>query len=246
VRIALVEDDPVMVELLSLWLEEAGHHCTSYQGGLEFIREAKNESYDVVLLDWLMPNISGEEVLTRLKQQAEWDTPIVFVTSRDSEEDMVRMLNQGADDYIVKPVHQPVLLARVNAVARRAHKVSPQDVIDIQEFRIDQNARVITRQGEPIKLTEKEFKLVTFIFQNVGRLLSRNHILSSVWGYDSNLNTRTVDTHMSRIRKKLELFPENGWRLTSIYHQGYRLEQINPDEEGYSHESEMPGHKEHS
>ncbi|MGD8577629.1 MAG: helix-turn-helix domain-containing protein, partial [Thiohalophilus sp.] len=74
----------------------------------------------------------------------------------------------------------------------------------------------------------------------------RNHILSSVWGYDSDLNTRTVDTHMSRIRKKLELFPENGWRLTSIYHQGYRLEQINPDEESYSHESEMPGHKEHS
>lgn len=245
-RIALVEDDPVMVELLSLWLEEAGHHCTGYQGGLEFIREAKNESYDVVLLDWLMPNISGEEVLARLKQQAEWDTPIVFVTSRDSEEDMVRMLNQGADDYIVKPVHQPVLLARINAVARRAHKVPPQDVIDIQEFRIDQNARVITRHGDSIKLTEKEFKLVTFIFQNVGRLLSRNHILSSVWGYDSNLNTRTVDTHMSRIRKKLELFPENGWRLTSIYHQGYRLEQINPDEEGYSPESEISGHKEHS
>lgn len=235
-RIALVEDDSVTADLLSLWLEEAGHHCTCYHDGLEFIKGAKNESFDVVLLDWLMPYFSGEQVLARLKKQAEWDTPIVFVTARDSEEDMVKMLNQGADDYIVKPVHKPVLLARVNAVARRAQKMAPQDIIDINEFRIDQNARVVTRYGEPVKLTEKEFKLVTFIFQNVGRLLSRNHILSSVWGYDSSLNTRTVDTHMSRIRKKLELFPEHGWRLSSIYHQGYRLEQVNPEEEGYYHE----------
>lgn len=230
-RIALIEDDPTMAELLCLWLQEAGHHCTAYLDGLEFIKEAKNESFDVVLLDWVMPNISGEEVLKRLKSQAEWDTPIIFVTSRDSEEDMVHMLNQGADDYIAKPVHKPVLLARIQAVTRRAQKQAPQDVMDIGEFRIDQHARLITRHGEPIKLTEKEFKLVAFIFQNVGRLLSRNHILSAVWGYDSSLNTRTVDTHMSRIRKKLELFPEHGWRLNSIYHQGYRLEQVSADED---------------
>lgn len=230
-RIALVEDDPAMAELIALWLEDAGHDCLHYSEGLEFVRQARNESFDVVLLDWLLPNISGEEVLARLKRQAEWDTPIVFVTARDSEEDMVKMLNQGADDYLVKPLHQPVLLARINAVTRRVYKGGAQDVLTLNEFRIDPESRLITRHGEPVKLTEKEFKLVTLIFQNVGRLLSRDHILSSVWGYDASLNTRTVDTHVSRIRKKLELFPERGWRLSSIYHQGYRLEQIHPDEQ---------------
>ena len=225
-RIALVEDDPSMAELITLWLEEAGHDCCCYQEGLEFIRDARNESFDVVLLDWLLPNLSGEEILSQLRELAEWDTPIVFVTSRDSEDDMVRMLNQGADDYLVKPIHQPVLLARINAVTRRLQKGNTQEVLSLNEFRIDPESRLITRHGEPVKLTEKEFKLVTLIFQNVGRLLSRDHILSSVWGYDSSLNTRTVDTHISRIRKKLELFPEQGWRLSSIYHQGYRLERI--------------------
>ena len=225
-RIALVEDDPSMAELITLWLEEAGHDCVCYQEGLEFIRDARNESFDVVLLDWLLPNLSGEEILSQLRELAEWDTPIVFVTSRDSEDDMVRMLNQGADDYLVKPIHQPVLLARINAVTRRLQKGNTQEVLSLNEFRIDPESRLITRHGEPVKLTEKEFKLVTLIFQNVGRLLSRDHILSSVWGYDSSLNTRTVDTHISRIRKKLELFPEQGWRLSSIYHQGYRLERI--------------------
>jgi len=232
VHIALVEDDPAMLELLVLWLEEAGHECSCYQEGLEFIRQASHKNFDVVLLDWLLPNFSGEQILSRLKHQAEWDTPIVFVTARDSEEDMVRMLNQGADDYLVKPIHRPVLLARINAVTRRSHRAGVQDVFTLNEFRVDQESRLITRHDEPIRLTEKEFKLVNLMFQNVGRLLSRDYILSSVWGYDASLNTRTVDTHVSRIRKKLELFPERGWRLSSIYHQGYRLEQIPPEEQG--------------
>ncbi|MFO8024689.1 response regulator transcription factor [Thiohalophilus sp.] len=230
-RIALVEDDSAMAELLSLWLEEAGHECLGYQEGQDFLRRARHESFDVVLLDWFLPNLSGEEVLARLKRQPDWDTPIIFVTARDSQEDMVRMLNQGADDYLVKPIHQPVLLARINAVTRRSNKSSQQDALTLNEFTIDPDSRVITRYGEPVKLTEKEFKLVILLFHNVGRMLSRDHILSSVWGYDASLNTRTVDTHISRIRKKLELFPEQGWRLSSIYHQGYRLEQIPPEEQ---------------
>ncbi|TDX98147.1 response regulator transcription factor [Thiohalophilus thiocyanatoxydans] len=231
-HIALVEDDPAMLELLVLWLEEAGHDCVCYREGQEFIRQASHKNFDVVLLDWLLPNLSGEQILSRLKHQAEWDTPIVFVTARDSEEDMVRMLNQGADDYLVKPIHQPVLMARINAVTRRSHKAATEGGFTLNEFRVDPESRLVTRHEEPIKLTDKEFKLVTLMFQNMGRLLSRDYILSSVWGYDASLNTRTVDTHVSRIRKKLELFPEQGWRLSSIYHQGYRLEQISAEEPG--------------
>lgn len=218
-----------MAELVDLWLQEAGHECVWYREGQEFLHQARKGNFDVVLLDWLLPNLSGEEILARLRRQSDWDTPIVFVTARDSEEDMVRMLNQGADDYLVKPVHQPVLMARIHAVTRRSSKPNAQGVISLNEFQIDPESRLVTRHGEPVKLTEKEFKLANLIFQNVGRLLSRDHILSSVWGYDSSLNTRTVDTHMSRIRKKLELFPEHGWRLSSIYHQGYRLEQIHAE-----------------
>ena len=229
-RIALIEDDSQMAELLSLWLEEAEHSCKYYNNGLDFIKDSKSESFDVVLLDWMMPNITGDEVLGKLKQQPDWDTPIIFVTSRNSEEDMANMLNQGADDYITKPVRKQELLARISAVTRRTLKGNESNIIDVGAYHIDQNARSVTLNGEPIKLTEKEFKLVVFIFQNIGRLLSRNHILASVWGYESDVNTRTVDTHMSRIRKKLELLPEKGWRLISIYHQGYRLEQVNPED----------------
>jgi DNA-binding response OmpR family regulator len=228
VRIALVEDDPSMVAQLSRWLETAGYHCAWYEDGAQFCREAHNESFDVVLLDWLLPTPGAEQVLLSLRELPDWDTPVILINARNTEEDMVRLLNEGADDYLSKPIHQQVLLARIGAVVRRSHKLASHDLLEVGEFRIDQNARVITRHGKPVKLTEKEFRLASFILDNVGRLLSRNHILATVWGYDSELNTRTVDTHISRIRKKLALLPEQGWRLSSIYHQGYRLEQVQP------------------
>lgn len=225
-KIAVVDDDVDIRSLISLWLEEAGHECFTYQDGISFLKEFADKQIDVILLDMMMPEVSGEKVLEELRIKNGLDIPIIFVTSITSEEDMVRILNEGADDYIVKPVSKNALVARINAVSRRIYKGNETDMIQMGDFCIDRSRRTVNYRDEPIKLTDKEYELVLYIFNNVGRLMPRQQILSSVWGYESEVNTRTVDTHMSRIRKKLKLAPEHGWRLSSIYHQGYRLEQL--------------------
>ena len=122
------------------------------------------------------------------------------------------------------------MLARITAVTRRSHAGAQKDNLEFPPYRINLTTHTCYKNDEPLRLTQREFELVTFMFRNIGRLLSRGHILSSVWGQSSEFTTRTVDTHISRIRKKLDLTPENGWRLSAIYHQGYRLEQIDKDE----------------
>lgn len=229
-RVAIVDDDPDIAELMMTWLDEEGHKCSHFDNGQDFIKSIKNESYDLILLDWVMPEFDGEQTLDWLKHHEESDIPVIFVTQRATEDDVAKILTMGADDYITKPVRRKEMIARLNAVARRANPRVDDDVIELGNFRIDNAARSVKLNGEAIKLTEKEFKLVQFLFKNVGRLLSRNHILAAVWGYEKGINTRTVDTHMSRIRKKLELDPEHGWRLNSIYHQGYRLEQVSEND----------------
>ncbi len=229
-KIAVVDDDQDIASLLCLWLEEEGHTCVSYNDGQDFTRDVGNEQFGAVLLDWVMPEVDGEQVLAWLQRKQDWDTPVIFVTSRTTEDDMVRILNEGADDYITKPVSRRELLARIAAVTRRTGKRSPQEAIEIGPYQIDPQSRSLRLEGEPIKLTDKEFELAMYIFNHIGRLLSRNQILSNVWGYESDVNTRTVDTHISRIRKKLQLAPENGWRLSSIYHQGYRLEKLSDED----------------
>lgn len=230
-RIALVDDDQHLAELLRIWLEEDGHECVYFATGLEFTRVLRRESFDLVLMDWIMPEMDGEKVLRWMQEQNITDLPVIFLTQKTGEDDIAKVLNLGADDYITKPVRQKELLARITAVARRATPQPAQrEVIEYPPFRIDIASHSLYVNDEMIKLTQKEFELVVFLFRNLGRLLSRGHILSSVWGHGSEFNTRTVDTHISRIRKKLNLNPEHGWRLSAIYHQGYRLEQLDVEE----------------
>jgi len=230
VKIAVVDDDQDIASLLCLWLEEEGHTCVCFNDGQDFTHEVGNEHFGAVLLDWVMPEVDGEQVLAWLQSKQDWDTPVIFVTSRTTEDDMVRILNEGADDYITKPVSRRELLARIAAVTRRTAKPAPLEVIEIGTYQIDPQSRSLRFEGELIKLTDKEFELAMYVFNHIGRLLSRNQILANVWGYESDVNTRTVDTHISRIRKKLHLTPENGWRLSSIYHQGYRLEKLSAED----------------
>jgi two-component system response regulator RegX3 len=229
-RIAIVDDDVHLAQTIKLWLEEKGYDVMQYSNGREFTSALRKESFDLFILDWVMPDLDGEQILGWLTEQSEHNTPVIFVTQRDSEEDIAKILNMGADDYITKPVRQKELLARISAVARRS-QVSPQkEILECSPYRINLTSHSLLKNDEPVKLTQKEFELVAFLFKNIGRLLSRGHILSSVWGHGSEFTTRTVDTHVSRIRKKLDLNPENGWRLSAIYHQGYRLEQVDKEE----------------
>lgn len=229
-RIALVDDDQHLAELVRIWLEEDGHECVYFSSGLEFTRVLRRESFDLVLMDWIMPEMDGEKVLRWMQDQSIFDLPVIFLTQKTGEDDIAKVLNLGADDYITKPVRQKELLARINAVARRSSPQSQREILEIPPFRIDIASHSLYCDDAMVKLTQKEFELVVFLFKNMGRLLSRGHILSSVWGHGSEFNTRTVDTHVSRIRKKLALVPEKGWRLSAIYHQGYRLEQLDHEQ----------------
>lgn len=226
-RIALLEDEPHVSELISLWLSEHGHTVSPYDKGEALINALRRESYDLLVLDWLVPDIDGEKVLSWVRNHVEWPIPIIFVTQRDEEEDIVRILSQGADDYLVKPVRQRELLARIDALARRAHLDQPQEaVLEFPPFTLDTRQRTVDFGGRTVQLTQKELDLACFLFRNAGRILSRDHILESVWGHRPGMNTRTVDTHISRLRNKLDLTPASGWRLTGIYHHGYRLEPL--------------------
>lgn len=229
-RIALVDDDVHLAQAMQLWMEEQGYDVVYFPNGLEFTTALRKESFDLFILDWMMPDFDGEQVLKWLNEQNTRATPVIFVTQRDSEEDIARILNLGADDYITKPLRKKELMARIIAVTRRSQSGGHKEVLEYPPYRINLATHTCFRHDEPIRLTQREFELVTFIFRNAGRLLSRGHILSSVWGQSTEFTTRTVDTHISRIRKKLELVPDNGWRLSAIYHQGYRLEQVEQDE----------------
>ena len=230
-RIALLEDDVVVGAMMQHWLEAAGHTVHHYTSGKTIVREAARESFDVFVLDWHVPDLSGEEVLDWLRKKLQSTVPVLFATSRDSEEDIVAILTAGADDYMVKPVRRLELLARVESLVRRSRAKQPDaEPVSIGPYSINLVDRIVTLDGVAIELTDKEYELTVFLFQNIGRLISRGHISESVWGRSAEVQSRTVDTHVSRMRKKLEITPAHGVRLTPVYNFGYRLERVSiPD-----------------
>lgn len=227
-RIALLEDEQDQADLVCAWLNAAGHSCHAYALGKDLVREVQRETFDLFLLDWEVPGMSGAEVLVWIRANIAERVPVLFVTARQREEDIVHALTNGADDYMVKPLGKLELLARIDALGRRARPNPPADegVLEFGRLSIDCRSRQVRLNGEAVAMTQKDYELALFLLRNIGRLLSRGYILEAVWGQVAEINTRTVDTHVSRIRGKLQLTPENGWRLSAVYQHGYRLEQI--------------------
>lgn len=225
-RIAYLEDDSDQAALLRKWLEAAGHICHHFDRGHALQRSLARESFDLYLLDWHLPDIDGLEILKAIRARAP-QAPVIFATARDRDDDIARALQAGADDYIAKPVRQGELLARIEAVARRVHGAQTgPDLVELPPFTLSRAARTVERSGQRIELTDKEYALAEFLFLNHGKLVSRQHLLEAVWGLHAKTNTRTVDTHMSRLRGKLGLGAEHGWRLASVHQFGYRLERV--------------------
>ncbi|HLI18196.1 MAG TPA: response regulator transcription factor [Rhodanobacteraceae bacterium] len=225
--IGCVEDDPDQTELLRLWLEHAGYGCAVFRTASDFRRRLGSEAVDLVLLDRSLPDAKGLDVLAWIRQSPNAGLPVIFLTASGEESDIVEGLAAGADDYVVKPPKQGELLARVAAVLRRrGGEADANEVLELPPYRIDPQRRQISVNGVPVELTQREFELACYLFRRQGRIVSRDALLENVWNLGGDVSTRTVDTHISRLRKKLGLSGENGWRLTAVYQHGYRIEQV--------------------
>ena len=227
-KVAILEDELAQSQLIESWLLPGDYNYQTYATGQSLLDALKTRSYDLLLIDWELPDINGPEVMKTIRYEMKIDTPIIFITSRDSEEDIVKALNSGADDYLVKPVRQFEFLARIKANTKRTlNPTSDSSQINHSPYSFNPANQQAFINENAVELSSKEFELAFYIFKNKGKLLERKDILSTVWKQEADLNTRTVDTHMSIIRKKLSIGPENGWRLKSIYGHGYRLEKLN-------------------
>jgi DNA-binding response OmpR family regulator len=224
--IGFLEDDSDQADLILHWLEQAGYRTRLYASASDFRRRQGSEAIDLLLLDWMLPDASGPEVASSIRSSANARLPIIFLTARSSEADVVRGLDAGGDDYVVKPAKRHELLARVAAVLRRfGLEVGAGGHFEVPPYRIDPNRQRIAFGDRDIELTPREFELASFLFRRHGRIVSRDALLENVWNMNATVSTRTVDTHVSRLRKKLDLNGEHGWRLSAVYQHGYRLEQ---------------------
>lgn len=215
IRILIVEDEKPIADLLDMSLTAAGYTCDCIDNGTEAADAAAARRYDLILLDVMLPGIDGFELMEYL---APLEIPVIFITAKNSVKDRVKGLKLGADDYIVKPFEIAELLARMETVLRRYHKTETR--IALGDVSVDTQSRVVTRGGKPVNLTAKEYALLLFFLQNKNIALFRETIYERVWENDYMGDSRTVDLHVQRLRKKL------GWedRISAVYKVGYRLE----------------------
>lgn len=224
-NIGVLEDEQPHVAMLMEWLESADYKMFYSDSGERFIQMVKEEKPDMLILDWHLPDCEGIQVLERLRQEAIFAGPVLFATSKDSEQDIVAALTLGADDYLVKPLRKSELIARLAALWRRQPLLKPQ-LLSLGHIQIDTDNYQVFVSGEEKKLTATEFKLACCLLENEGKLLSREFLLNRVWGIDAEIDTRTVDIHMSKLRRVLKLTPDTGYCIKTIYKHGYRLEKL--------------------
>lgn len=227
-KILVIEDEPTLSRLLSYNLSQEGYETKVMDHGGEGLQEALNQNYDLILLDIMLPGMNGFEVLTKLRQKGNV-TPVIILTARTAEDEVVQGLKCGADDYITKPFGVKELLARVSAVLRRTRHdgegVEEQDeekVIELGDLKIYPEKYEVNLLGEPISLRPKEFEVLMYLVERPGIVITRDDLMNVVWGFDYIGGQRTVDVHLSSLRKKLELNQESV-RIDAIRGVGYKL-----------------------
>ena len=224
-HIRLLEDDPAQAQLLLGWLRAHDHVVSHFDTTQAFSEALRTDEapYDLLILDWELPDGTGLDVLQQVRSEITWHVPVLFVTQREAESDIVAALAAGADDYMVKQISKAEFLARVEALGRRLGNVELE--LTVGPYHFLPQTQSVTLHDEPCSMTAKDFELAWYLFRNIGKLLSREQLLRDVWGV-SGLNTRTVDVHVSRIRKRMQITPEQGYRIKTIYQHGYRLEAV--------------------
>ena len=228
-KILVIEDEPTLARLLSYNLNQEGYDTKVIDHGGEGLLEALRQPYDLLILDIMLPGMNGFEVLTKLRSKGN-NTPVIILTARNAEEEVVQGLKHGADDYITKPFGVAELLARVSAVLRRTQSDEPvatsqksaDKVIVAGDLHIYPEKYEVTLQGQPISLRPKEFEVLLHLVQRPGVVVTRDDLMNVVWGFDYFGGQRTVDVHVSSLRKKLEMNQESV-QIESIRGVGYKL-----------------------
>lgn len=226
IRIAYLEDDLEQAKMVITWFEEFGYQFEHFTHAQALLSRLKDHSFDIALLDWELPEMSGLEAVRLIRSKFHQNLPILFCSMRDSEADVVQALEVGADDYMRKPLLKIELKARLQALLRRTLGTQADKMIEHGPYCFDLTNKVASHNGQPVTMTDKDFEVASCLFDNIGRILSRSFLLECVWGISSDLHTRTVDVHVSRVRKALAITPESGFRIKTIYQHGYRLEKV--------------------
>ncbi|MDA8522644.1 response regulator transcription factor [Acidovorax sp. NCPPB 4044] len=227
-RIAVLDDDFILLELIQATAAKAGHTCHLFQEGRELLKALRTETYDLLVVDWHLPDMEGIEVIRAVRAGPMPGLPILFVTRRNAEQDLVAALESGADDFMTKPLRMGEFMARCGALLRRAYPQAASGALVFGRYRFDPEQRSLQVDGDPVELKNKEYELALFLFQNAGRLLSREHLREIVWGDIHDAPSRSLDTHISRLRAKLALVPGHGYVINAVYGVGYRLEVAAP------------------
>jgi two-component system phosphate regulon response regulator PhoB len=223
--VLLVEDEAPLVTLLRYNLEREGFRVATAQHGEEALVMIREETPDLILLDWMLPLVSGLEICRQLRRQSESrDVPVIMLTARGDEADKVRALDYGADDYITKPFSPAELIARIRAVLRRAQPSLTSEVLKFDNLVMDLVAHRVRRNGREVHLGPTEFRLLRHLLQHPGRVFSREQLLDAVWGHDVYVEPRTVDVHIRRLRKALNE-GEDQDLIRTVRAAGYALDR---------------------
>ncbi|MDM0007727.1 response regulator transcription factor [Variovorax sp. J22G73] len=225
-RIAVLDDSPDQLALIRKAMVGLGHECHLYKEGRTLLHALRRQTFDFLILDWGLPDMSGPMLVKKLRVDLKNRLPVLLVTDFYDESDMVAALNAGADDFMAKPLRSGELEARVNALLRRTYPARHEAELVFGPYHFFPPSRVLKVRGKAVELKNREYELALFLFQNIGRLLSRAHLHEAVWGQGVEVLSRSLDTHISRLRTKLDLRPDNGFLLLAIYGLGYRLEAI--------------------
>ncbi|MES2492293.1 MAG: phosphate regulon transcriptional regulator PhoB [Pseudomonadota bacterium] len=225
-KLLLVEDDPALAELVEFRFKAEGYAVLRTSDGEEALLLAAEEAPDVVILDWMIEGISGVEVCRRMRRDKNTaHVPIVMLTARSAEDDRIRGLETGADDYVTKPFSPRELVARVNAILRRIRPALAGETLIVGDLTLDATAHRVTRRGQVLALGPTEFRLLRHFMEHPGRVFSRNQLLDAVWGTGSDIELRTVDVHIRRLRKGIET-PDAPDPVRTVRSAGYALEAV--------------------
>ncbi|GEK28620.1 response regulator YycF [Furfurilactobacillus siliginis] len=234
-KILVVDDEKPISDIIKFNLEKEGYEVVTAADGEEAVDKVDEEQPDLILLDLMLPKIDGLEVARRVRTK--YTTPIIMVTAKDSEIDKVLGLELGADDYVTKPFSNRELVARVKANLRRQDTVvknaaadeSESNSIEIGDLKVDPDAYMVSKRGDDIELTHREFELLYYLAQHIGQVMTREHLLQTVWGYDYFGDVRTVDVTMRRLREKVEDTPSHPAWLVTRRGVGYYLRNPETD-----------------